>query len=265
LLRVPPVASSNRYSSHVAMQKSILALCVIALFIVGTMGESAVASLKAKVEAGEGAAPCDKATPATPAPPRQFLDIRLPVVVDDYHPPVGGFNPSHIPDKEVDVAARLILREIQAAEAEAKANGDAPQKPDDNGVISTEEHTALKQLLLDSDILVRAAAKALAENGPIEAAAVKKVAASAVAKAAKLEKKNKSAPINKLAAATAAPVAAAPAVGVAAPASTVAKTAAASASTKATIRKVGAAAPVAVAKTAAASASEKATIRAPQK
>lgn len=116
-----------------------LCLCLVA-------ESSAVASLKAKVESGDAAAPCDKApAPAGPAPPRQFLDIRLPHVVDDYHPPAGGFNPSHIPDKEVDVAARLILREIQAAEAEARANGDEPEKPDDNGVISTEEHKVRTQ------------------------------------------------------------------------------------------------------------------------
>jgi len=167
------------------MQKLFVLLVIIALFASVVAGENAIEKLKAKIE---GAAPCDK-TPAGPAPPKQFLDIRLPHVVDDYHPPVGGFNPTDIPSKEVDVAARKILREIEAAEAEAKANGDEPQKPDDNGVLSTEEHKALKQLLLDSDILVRAAAKSLAENGPIEAAAVKKVAASAVKKAAKAEKK----------------------------------------------------------------------------
>jgi len=251
--------------------KNVLVLAIVAMLVGAAMGESVVASLKAKVEAGEGATPCDKA-PAGPAPPRQFLDIRLPHVVDDYHPPVGGFNPSHIPDKEVDVAARSILREIQAAEAEAKANGDAPAGPaTTDGVLSTEEHKALKQLLLDSDILVRAAAKALAENGPIEAAAVKKVAASAVAKAAKLEKKDKkksSKPADKLkkkvdaAKKPAAPVAAAPAaaapapaVGAAAP-STTAKTAAATASPK-TLKKVGAAAPAATNKAAASTASAK--------
>jgi len=239
--------------------KNVLVLAIIAMMVGAALGESAVASLKAKVEAGEGAAPCDKAAPAGPAPPRQFLDIRLPHVVDDYHPPVGGFNPSHIPDKEVDVAARSILREIQAAEAEAKANGDAPAGPaTTDGVLSTEEHKALKQLLLDSDILVRAAAKALAENGPIEEAAVKKVAASAVAKAAKLEKKStkkSSKPADKLKKKVAAAAAPAPAVGATAP-STTAKTAAATASAK-TLKRVGAAAPAATAKTAAATASAK--------
>jgi len=166
------------------MQRSILLLVVIMALIAFASGESAIEKLKSKVSG----APCDK-VPAGPAPPRQFLDIRLPHVVDDYHPPVGGFNPTDIPSKEVDVAARKILREIQAAEAEAKANGDEPSKPDENGVLSTEEHKALKQLLLDSDILVRAAAKSLSENGPVEAEAVKKVAASAVKKAAKAEKK----------------------------------------------------------------------------
>lgn len=168
--------------------KLILVACILAALVAGAMGESAVETLKAKVNAGEGTAPCDKA-PAGPAPPRQFLDQRLPVVVDDYHPPVGGFNPTDIPSKEVDVAARKILREIQAAEAEAKANGDAPAPAEDNGAISTEEHKALKQLLLDADILVRAAAKALGENGPINISA-SKVAKSAVKKAAKAEKKS---------------------------------------------------------------------------
>jgi len=169
--------------------KTLLVVAIIAVLATLAMGESAVDTLKAKVNAGEGAAPCDKAAPAGPAPPRQFLDQRLPHVVDDYHPPVGGFNPTDIPSKEVDVAARKILREIQAAEAEAKANGDAPAAKDDNGVISTEEHKALKQLLLDADILVRAANKALGENGPVTLDQVKKVAKSAVKKAAKAEKK----------------------------------------------------------------------------
>lgn len=168
--------------------KFALIAIVFAALVCATMGESAVETLKAKVNAGEGAAPCDKA-PAGPAPPRQFLDQRLPHVVDDYHPPAGGFNPTDIPSKEVDVAARKILREIEAAEAEAKANGDAPATPDDNGVISTEEHKALKQLLLDADILVRAAAKALGENGPITITPAK-VAKSAIKKAAKAEKKS---------------------------------------------------------------------------
>lgn len=189
--------------------KSLLVLCIIAALVASTLGESAVDKLKAKVNAGAGAAPCDKSAPAAPAAPKQFLDQRLPHVVDDYHPPVGGFNPTHIPDKEVDVAARRILREIQKHEAEKKANGDGPQAPDTNAVISTEEHKALKQLLLDADILVRAAAKALGENGPIEFAS--QVAASAVKKAAKAEKK-----VNRKAAAAAkkaAPAAAKPKVG----------------------------------------------------
>jgi len=201
-------------SSHHSEMKSVLIVCIIALLVAGAMGESAIEKLKAKVNAGAGAAPCDKA-PAAPAAPRQFLDIRLPHVVDDYHPPAGGFNPTDIPSKEVDVAARKILREIQAAEAEAKANGDAPAAADPNGVISTEEHKALKQLLLDADILVRAASKALSENGPIELAAVKKVAASAVKKAAKAEKKAiaAKAAAAKPAAAASKPAVAAPVVG----------------------------------------------------
>jgi len=228
------------------MSKIILLVACLACLLSVTMGESVVASLVAKVEAGTASAPCDKAAAPGPAPgPRQFLDIRLPVVVDDYHPPVGGFNPSHIPDKEVDVAARSILREIQAAEAEAKANGDEPQKQTQDGILTTEEHKALKQLLLDSDILVRAAAKALAENGPIEAAAAKKVAGSAVAKAAALEKKANT-PINKVAAAVAAAVAA-PNVAAAAPGpvpvQTVNKNTAAAVSSKG-IKRVGSAAPI---------------------
>jgi len=171
--------------------RSILLLITLSLLILSVVGSSAIEKLKAKVESGEGAKPCDKASPSVPAPPRQFLDIRLPHVVDDYHPPVGGFNPTDIPSKEVDVAARKILREIQVAEAEAKANGDPSpsDKPDPNGILTTEEHKALKQLLLDADILVRHASKALAENGPIEAETVKKIAKSAVKKAAKAEKK----------------------------------------------------------------------------
>jgi len=196
------------------------------------MGESAIEKLKAKVNAGAGAAPCDKSVPSAPAAPRQFLDVRLPHVVDDYHPPAGGFNPTDIPSKEVDVAARKILREIQAAEAEAKANGDAPAAADPNGVISTEEHKALKQLLLDADILVRAASKALSENGPIEFAAAKKVAASAVKKAAKAEKKVIAA---KAAAKPAAkPAVAAPVVGLT---KTQAAASAGTSSTKAATRK----------------------------
>jgi len=242
------------------MSKIILLVACIACLLSFSMGESVVASLVTKVESGAAPAPCDKAAAPGPAPgPRQFLDIRLPVVVDDYHPPVGGFNPSHIPDKEVDVAARSILREIQAAEAEAKANGDEPQKQTQDGILTTEEHKALKQLLLDSDILVRAAAKALAENGPIEAAAAKKVAGSAVAKAAALEKKanTPSAPINKVAAAVAAAVAKPTAVAAPAPVQTAAKTATPTASSK-TIKRVGAAAPVTgAAKTAAPAVSAK--------
>jgi hypothetical protein len=228
------------------MSKSLLIVCIIAVLVAGVVGESAISKLKAAVEAGKGAAPCDK-VPAGPAPPRQFLDIRLPHVVDDYHPPVGGFNPTDIPSKEVDVAARKILREIQKAEKEARENGDAPQKEDPNGILTTEEHKALKQLLLDADILVRAASKALSENGPIEFKNAKKVAASAVKKAAKAEKKAKA--LKK----------------VAAPAQ--AKTAAASQSGKAATRPVvKAAAPPAAAKagqakTAAATQSGKAATR----
>lgn len=190
--------------------KLFAVLCLLALFVAAAAGESlSIAKLKAKVEAGAAPAPCSKgaAPPAAPAAPRQFLDERLPVVVDDYHAPAGGFNPSHVDDKEVDVAARRILREIQAADAEAKANGDEPAKAEDNGTLTTEEHTALKQLLLDADILVRHAAKALQENGPIDAAAVKKVAASAVQKAVAAAKANKAAA--PAAAAPAAPAAAA--------------------------------------------------------
>jgi len=180
--------------------KLLLALAVATILVAFAMGEaSAVESLKAKVESGKAAAPCDKGAPAGPPPKRQFLDVRLPHVVDDYHPPVGGFNPTDIPDKEVDVAARKILREIQAAEKEAKANGDAPAAPTSDGVLTTEEHKALKQLLLDADILVRAASKALSENGPIEAETAKKVAASAVKKAAKAEKKVNRKKLKKLA------------------------------------------------------------------
>jgi hypothetical protein len=217
------------------MSKSLLVVCIIALLVASVVGESAIQKLKAKVEAGKGAAPCDKA-PAGPAPPRQFLDIRLPHVVDDYHPPVGGFNPTDIPSKEVDVAARKILREIQAYEKEQKENGDAPVKEDPNGILTTEEHKALKQLLLDADILVRAATKSLRENGPIEVA---KVAASAVKKAAAAEKKNL-------------PKVQAPGV---------AKTAAATQSGKAAVRPLPQV--KAVAKTATATASGKAAVRKP--
>jgi len=167
------------------MSKSLLIVCIIALLVCAAMGESAIEKLKAKVVAGTAAAPCDKAVPAGPAEPKPFLDIRLPVVVDDYHAPVGGFNPSHIPDKEVDVAARKILREIQAHEAEQKANGDEPEKADENLTLTTEEHVALKQLLLDADILIRAANKLNGENGHISAG---KAAGAAVAAAADLSK-----------------------------------------------------------------------------
>jgi len=203
------------------MMRALLTVAVIATLVCATLGESAAAveTLKAKVASGEAAAPCNKGAPAGPAPPRQFLDQRLPHVVDDYHPPKGGFNPTDIPSKEVDVAARKILREIQKAEKEAKANGDAPAGPaTTDGILSTEEHKALKQLLLDSDILVRAAAKALSENGPIEAEAVKKVAKSAVKKAAKLEKKAAKKKIKKLQKATKKAAAAAKTVTKAAPA-----------------------------------------------
>jgi hypothetical protein len=173
------------------MSKSLLIVCIIALLVCATMGESVIEKLKAKVVAGTAAAPCDKAAPAAAAAPKPFLDIRLPVVVDDYHAPVGGFNPSHIPDKEVDVAARKILREIQAHEAEQKANGDEPAKADENLTLSTEEHVALKQLLLDADILIRAANKLNGENGHISAG---KAASAAVAAAADLAKVGGTAP-----------------------------------------------------------------------
>jgi hypothetical protein len=195
--------------------KTLLVVCLIALVAHSAMGESVISKLKARVESG--AAPCNKAVPAGPAPPKQFLDIRLPVVVDDYHAPVGGFNPSHINDKEVDVAARKILREIQAADAEAKANGDEPQGEDQNLTMTTEEHVAMKQLLLDADILVRAAAKLNAENGPITGTTPKKVAQAAVKVAAEAAKKankkaaKKAAKAEKKAAAAAAAAPAAPA------------------------------------------------------
>jgi len=216
------------------MSRTILFVCIVALLFSSAVAESAIEKLKAKVNAGAGAAPCDKGVPAAPAP-RQFLDIRLPHVVDDYHPPVGGFNPTDIPSKEVDVAARKILREIQAYEAEQKANGDAPAAPDSNGVISTEEHKAMKQLLLDADILVRAASKSLAENGPIEVAAVKKIAASAIKKAAKLEKKA----AKKAAKAAAKP---APAKAAAKPAAPAAKAVPKVGATKTTVAAAGGAA-----------------------
>jgi hypothetical protein len=196
--------------------KTLLVVCILALIAHSAMGASVIDRLKARVVSGTAAAPCDKAVPSSgPAPAKQFLDIRLPVVVDDYHAPVGGFNPSHIPDKEVDVAARKILREIQAADAEAKANGDEPQGQDENLTMTTEEHVAMKQLLLDADILVRAAAKLNAENGPITGTTPKKVAQAAVKVAAENAKKaNKKAAKAAAAAAPAAP-AAVPAVGAA--------------------------------------------------
>jgi hypothetical protein len=216
---------NHRTRTSAAMSlKTLLVVCLIALVAHSAMGESVISKLKARVESG--AAPCAKAVPAGPAPPKQFLDIRLPVVVDDYHAPVGGFNPSHINDKEVDVAARKILREIQAADAEAKANGDEPQGEDQNLTMTTEEHVAMKQLLLDADILVRAAAKLNAENGPITGTTPKKVAQAAVKVAAEAAKKankkaaKKAAKAEKKAAAAAAapaapaaPAADAPTVG----------------------------------------------------
>jgi len=176
--------------------KTFLLIAFVACIVVAAAADTSLDKLKAKVMNGTAAAPCDKAAPAGPAPPRQYLDQRLPIVVSDYHPPAGGFNPTDIPDKEVDVAARKILREIQKAEAEAAANGDAPAAPAAGVEMSTEEHKAMKQLLLDADILVRAAGKMLAENGPIEEKKikkiVKKVAKSAIKKAKKnLKKKNK--------------------------------------------------------------------------
>ena len=208
------------------------------------MGESAIEKLKAKVVAGTAAAPCDKAAPASPAEPKPFLDIRLPVVVDDYHAPVGGFNPSHIPDKEVDVAARKILREIQAAETEAKANGDEPEKADENLTLSTEEHVALKQLLLDADILIRAANKLNGENGHISAG---KAASAAVSAAADLSKVGASAPKPTTAAAASAARGAAPRVGASAPQAATAAAAATARGANSRLPHVGAAAPKAAA------------------
>jgi hypothetical protein len=170
------------------LSKTLLIVCFIAVFATITLGESSLEKLKSKVNAGAAPAPCDKA-PAGPPAPKQYLDQRLPHVVDDYHPPKGGFNPSHIPGKEVDTAARKILREIQAWKKERKEMGMSTEdKPDPNGVISTEEHKMMKQLLLDADILVRAASKSLAENGEITLSA-KQVAASAINKSAAIEKK----------------------------------------------------------------------------
>lgn len=175
--------------------KTILLVALVASCLAFAAAESSLDKLKAKVEAGTAAAPCDKAVPSGPAPPKQYLDQRLPIVVGDYHPPAGGFNPTDIPSAEVDAAARKILREVQKAEAQAAAEsgGAAPAAATE---MTTEEHKAMKQLLLDADILVRAAGKMLAENGPIEEKkqkkVVKKVIKSAIKKAAKnLKKKNK--------------------------------------------------------------------------
>jgi len=177
------------------MMKTILLVALVASCIAFAAAESSLDKLKAKVEAGTAAAPCDKAVPSGPAPPKQYLDQRLPIVVGDYHPPAGGFNPTDIPSAEVDAAARKILREVQKAEAQAAAEsgGAAPAAATE---MTTEEHKAMKQLLLDADILVRAAGKMLAENGPIEEKkqkkVIKKVIKSAIKKAAKnLKKKNK--------------------------------------------------------------------------
>jgi len=168
------------------MSKSLLIIVLLGALVAATMGESSLTKLKARIESGAAPAPCDK-TPAGPPPPRVYLDQRLPHVVDDYHPPKGVFNPSFIPDKEVDQAARKILREIQAAEREAIENGDAPPaQRDTNLEMTTEEHTALKQLLLDADILVRHANRMTRENGPVSAGSV---ARSAIKKAASAEKK----------------------------------------------------------------------------
>lgn len=174
------------------MSKLYLALFVlVAILATVAVGSSVNERLTSKILSPAAAKPCVKAD-ADPKPPpkRQFLDQRLPVVVNDYHPPKGGYNPSHIDDKEVDRAARRILREIQKQDAEDKEMGPNPDKP----VIemTTEEHAAFKQLLLDSDILVNAVKKLASENGPIDAAAAKKitpakVAAAAVKEAAKLE------------------------------------------------------------------------------
>jgi len=165
--------------------KTLLVICLVAVLVQITLGESAIDKLKAKIESGTAAKPCDKAVPTTAPPPRQFLDHRLPVVVDDYHHPVGGFNPTHIPNHEVDRAARKILREIQEYHKEQREMGAMPATPETNGIMTTEEHKALKQLLLDADILVRHAAKSLTENGPIDPATIAK---SAIVNAAQLEK-----------------------------------------------------------------------------
>jgi len=177
------------------MSKILLVLVVlVAILATVAVGSSVNERLTNKVLSPAKAKPCSKATKdPQPAPKKQFLDQRLPVVVNDYHPPKGGFNPSHIDDKEVDRAARRILREIQKQEAEDKEMGPGAEKPIVE--MTTEEHAAFKQLLLDSDILVNAVKKLASENGPIEAAAAKKitpakVAAAAVKAAAKIEKKH---------------------------------------------------------------------------
>jgi len=169
---------------------AVIVLAILAFAVASAAAESSLDKLKAKVEAGTAAAPCDKLPPPGPAPPRQYLDQRLPIVVNDYHPPVGGFNPTDIPSKEVDVAARKILREIQKAEKEAAANGLGPAAAPAASEISVEEHKLMKQLLLDADILVRAAGKMLAENGPIEEKKVKKIVKKVAKSAVKKAKKN---------------------------------------------------------------------------
>jgi len=182
--------------------QSVLFIALMAIMVVVAAAEASTSleKLKAKVSNGTAAAPCDAAKPKGPEPPRQYLDVRLPIVVSDYHPPVGGFNPTDIPDPEVDVAARRILREIQKAEAQAAAEGGKPAPAGAAVEMTTEEHKAMKQLLLDADILVRAAGKALAENGPIEEEKTKKivkqVAKSAIKKAKAAMKKSNAAKKN---------------------------------------------------------------------
>jgi len=175
------------------MSKILLVLAVlVAILATVAVGSSVNERLSNKILSPK-AKPCAKATKdPQPPPKKQFLDQRLPVVVNDYHPPKGGFNPTHIDDKEVDRAARRILREIQKQQAEDKEMGPGAA----SGVVemTTEEHVAFKQLLLDSDILVNAVKKLASENGPIDAPTAKKltpakVAAAAVKAAAKIEKK----------------------------------------------------------------------------
>jgi len=172
------------------MSKIFLLFTFVAMLVAPSFGSSVNERLSSKIlNPAAKPKPCAKPADPTPPPKKQFLDQRLPVVVNDYHAPKGGFNPSHIDDKEVDRAARRILREIQKQEADDKENN----LPSDNPVVemTTEEHVAFKQLLLDSDILVNAVKKLASENGPIEAAKVTgpKVAIAAVKAAAKLEKK----------------------------------------------------------------------------